>query len=140
VYEGGTQEKGESGEQKKENQQERVGTTMKERGLVDVGVDVQHQIRAAFEVACDVLEDGLGDELLLQQEGAKPLTYYEAHRLVKTVLSVIRRQAQEKGDDQTANALSGDLDQIADRIVVSRESEKPHPNGRCKLGCLLVAL
>jgi len=61
----------------------------------------------------------------LLQGKEKPLGPDEASRLLKTVITVLRRSAAQRGDNRAAKELEGDIQSLIDQVISVRRKLEP---------------
>ncbi len=88
----------------------------------DVKQEFEQLVSAAYRISADV-----GQEVanLLLEGKEKPLAPDEAGRLLKTVITVLRRSAAQRGDNQTAKKLEGDIQSLIDQVISVRRKFEP---------------
>ncbi len=88
----------------------------------DVKQEFEQLISAAYRISMDVGQEVA--ELLLEGK-EKPLAPDEAARLLKTVITVLRRSAAQRGDKRAAKELEGDIQLLIDQVISVRRRLDP---------------
>jgi len=88
----------------------------------DISQDIRQSIEAVIEearrISADVAEEV---EEILQQGNDNPLAPNEAFQLLTKVITVLKRNASQRGDETASKSLSGDINQIVEQIIQIRE-------------------
>jgi len=88
----------------------------------DISQDIRQSIEAVIEearrISADVAEEV---EEILQQGKDNPLAPNEAFQLLTKVITVLKRNASQRGDETASKSLSGDINQIVEQIIQIRE-------------------
>ena len=88
----------------------------------DISQDVRQLIEAVIEEASRISADVAEEvEEILQQGKDNPLPPNEAFQLLTKVITVLKRNASQRGDETASKSLSGDINQIVEQIIQIRE-------------------
>lgn len=84
----------------------------------DMKLQIETVIEEARRISVDVAQEV---EEIFQQGNEHPLDRGKAFELLTKIISVLKRNADERGDDATSNSLAGDINQIIQRVIQMRE-------------------
>ena len=88
----------------------------------DINEDIRQSIEAVIEearhISADVAEEV---EEILQQGREHPLAQDEVFELLTKVITVLKHNANQRGDEAARNSLSGDINQIVEQMFQIRE-------------------
>jgi len=91
---------------------------MKTNMSEDMQLQIETVIEEARRISLDVAQEV---EEIFQQGNEHPLDQGKAFELLTKIISVLRQNAGERGDDATSNSLAGDIHQIIQRVIQMRE-------------------